>query len=164
MRRAPARGRGALRQAVELLGRYSSRPDLLDRLRRVDELARQHSTTGSEPSCAQLPPPFKLSRRLSSETTAELIAAYEAGSTALELAERYSLGKTSVLRLLRAHGAAMRRQPMTSEQVSEAAQLYRSGLSITQVSDRLGVPTRTLYRALRSRGVRTRDTHGRERP
>jgi predicted DNA binding protein len=43
----------------------------------------------------------KLSNRLTDDQVRELVAAFEAGTTRLELAERYGIGRTSVAKLLR---------------------------------------------------------------
>ena len=43
----------------------------------------------------------KLSNRLTDDQMQELVAAFEAGTTRLELAERYSIGRTSVAKLIR---------------------------------------------------------------
>jgi predicted DNA binding protein len=44
----------------------------------------------------------RLSNRLTDEQVRELVAAFESGSTRMELAERYGIGRTSVAKLLRA--------------------------------------------------------------
>jgi predicted DNA binding protein len=43
----------------------------------------------------------KLSNRLTDEQMRELVAAFEAGTTRMELAERYGIGRSSVAKLLR---------------------------------------------------------------
>jgi DNA-directed RNA polymerase specialized sigma24 family protein len=154
------------RRWVELLGRYSSRTDLLDRLHRAGQLAQGVTANRApEPDSRPAPrPPFKLSQRLSADTTAEILAAYEAGCPSTELATRFKIGKASVLRLLADHDVTRRRQPLTPEQIAEGIRLYESGLSIARVSEYLGVMVRTLGTALRAAGVQMRDSHGRPRP
>lgn len=44
----------------------------------------------------------RLSNRLSDEQVRELVAAFEAGTTRMELAKRYKIGRSSVAKLLRA--------------------------------------------------------------
>ncbi len=43
----------------------------------------------------------RLSNRLTDEQVDELVTAFEAGATRMELAERYGIGRTSVAKLLR---------------------------------------------------------------
>lgn len=43
----------------------------------------------------------KLSNRLTDEQVRELVAAFESGTTRIELAKRYGIGRTSVAKLLR---------------------------------------------------------------
>jgi len=43
----------------------------------------------------------KLSNRLTDDQVRELVAAFEAGTTRMELARRYGIGRTSVTKLLR---------------------------------------------------------------
>lgn len=103
-------------------------------------------------------PPYRLRDRLSADVVAELVAAYEAGGTADDLARAYKIGKVGALRLLHKHTIVRKRPPsrLTPEQVAEAATLYDGGLSIADVGQRLGIPSSTLYRGFRVHGVPTR--------
>lgn len=83
--------------------------------------------------------------------------------SSLELARRYGIGKTSVLRLLDAHHIARRHQAMTPEQIATAIQMYESGLSVALVAEQLNVAGRTVQRALQQAQVARRDTRGRPR-
>ncbi|WP_418001557.1 hypothetical protein ACNO8X_14565 [Mycobacterium sp. PDNC021] len=66
----------------------------------------------------------KLDRRLSSDTVAELVAAYQSGVSTNQLCEQYSISKGGVLKLLADHGVAMRQQPMTDAEINQAVHLY----------------------------------------
>ena len=59
----------------------------------------------------------RLYRRLSPETIAELVAAYEAGESTNSLCRRFGISKGGVLKLLADHNIAMRQQPMTQDGV-----------------------------------------------
>lgn len=106
--------------------------------------------------------PYRLCDRLSPDTIAELVAAYDAGRTADDLAESYKIGKVGVLKLLHQHTAIRRKPPscLTPEQMAEAARLYQAGLSIAAIGVRLGVPSSTLFRGFRVHGVPTRARGG----
>ena len=41
--------------------------------------------------------------------------------------------------------------------------LYQSGLSLAKVADRAGCSSKTVLNYLRAEGIRTRDSHGRQR-
>jgi transposase-like protein len=54
--------------------------------------------------------PHTLSRRLSDETVAAILAAYKAGATTREVGERFGVAHSSVNKLLRQHGGVIRRR------------------------------------------------------
>ena len=95
-------------QMVGLLRAYLNRGDLLDDLR---EAVRQMEVACAEdtPSRSVKTVPRergsqrRLSNRLNDEQVRELVAAFEAGATRMERAERYGIGRTSVAKLLRMH-------------------------------------------------------------
>jgi hypothetical protein len=69
---------------------------------------------------------------------AQLVEDYEAGVETTELTERYRLGKGTVLKLLRVHGVAMRRQGLSPAEIDEAIQLYAAGWSLAKIGERFG--------------------------
>jgi transposase len=79
-----------------------------------------------------------LDRRLSEETIAELVAAYRAGTSSPELAERYGLSETGLIKVLRQAGATIRRQPMTEVEIKQAVKLRNEGQSYDEIGRRLG--------------------------
>lgn len=92
---------------VDLLRAYLNRGDLLHDLR---ETARQLAeAVGSEETPGRSVKTItregggkrKLSNRLTDDQVRELVAAFEAGTTRMELAKRYGIGRTSVAKLLR---------------------------------------------------------------
>jgi hypothetical protein len=102
-------------------------------------------------------------RRLSTDTIQQLIADYQAGTPSTQLMVTYSLGKGTVLRLLREHGVQLRHQRMTPTDVAQAIQLYQAGNSLAAIGTKLGYDHAAIWQALKRAGVPRRDSHGRER-
>jgi hypothetical protein len=57
----------------------------------------------------------------------------------------------------------MRRQGLSPKQIYETVRLYEAGWSLARIGERIGVDPTTALHRLRDCGVKTRDTHGRER-
>jgi len=74
----------------------------------------------------------------------------------------YSLGKGTVLRLLREHGVQLRNHRITPAEVGQAIDLYGQGLSLAAVGARLGYNHGTIWLALKRAGVPRRDSHSRD--
>lgn len=102
-------------------------------------------------------------RRLDKDEIERLIAAYKAGSTVYQLAERWGCHRTTVSQCLKSHGVRMRRVPPSEKQLDDAARLYESGLSLARVGREVGCHPDTLWSHLRQRGVAMRDPHDRRR-
>lgn len=98
----------------------------------------------------------RLDRRLSQETIAELVAAYQAGSSTPELCKRYELSKGGVLKLLRDAGVEMRRRGLTDEQIELAVRLYGQGLGYAEIGRRIGKAKSSVREAVRGREAETR--------
>ena len=94
---------------MELVRRYSNRPDLQERLTEARSRARQrgerepesqaNSATGRAPSV------WRVRDRLTDDDVLRLIAEFLAGTSKRELAAQYELSLGSVKNLLRKHGA-----------------------------------------------------------
>ena len=97
--------------------------------------------------------PSKLSQRLSDETVAAILAAYQAGATTREVGERFSLAHSSVNKLLKEHGITARRRSPNPDEVKRAVQLYEAGLSARVIAEHLGFGASTITRALETRPV-----------
>lgn len=92
---------------VEVLRRHSRNPYVLNRLERT--LTAMAAQQGSRRTKRSTPKPvYALARRMSPATQAELVAGYQAGATARDLAAKHGIAHTTVLGLLRKHGAARR--------------------------------------------------------
>ena len=67
--------------------------------------------------------PSKLSQRLSDETVAAILAAYQAGATTREVGERFGLAHSSVNKLVKERGITPRRRSPNPYEVQRAVQL-----------------------------------------
>lgn len=147
---------------MELATAHSNTLHLRDQLTRLELGGAKLADLPLRPLTPR-PPVERLTLRFGPDDLARLVADYQAGVPTTELVTRYGLGKGSVLRLLREQGVTIRYQSPTTEQVDQAVQLYATGLSLAAVGDHLGFSAHTIRRALLAAGVRTRDSHGRER-
>lgn len=99
----------------------------------------------------------QVQNRLSPEQVAELVLAYQAGTTVNELARAYGINRTTVLEHLRRQGI-QRRRPRRLQQVDidKAVKLYASGASVNSVAYELRVGPTTVRRVLRQARVELR--------
>jgi transposase len=102
---------------------------------------------------AVLPQTQRVDRRLSAETIAVLVQAYQDGASTPELRHRYDLSQGSVIKILHEHAVEMRGQGLADGEILAAAKLYRSGKTLAQLGERFGVSPNAVRRALVSAGV-----------
>lgn len=79
------------------------------------------------------------------------------------IATLHGIHRVTVSQVLERTGTAKRTHSMNPSQVDTAARFYEEGLSLARTGTQLGfyvTPARTM---LLRRGVKTRDSHGRER-
>lgn len=109
-----------------------------------------------------MPPPrvHKVDLRLDPEIILRLVADYGDGTPTTVLTQRYTLGKGTVLKLLRERGVAIRRQGFPPHQVTEAGQLYQSGLSLARLGARYGRSPTVVRKALLDAGITMRPRRG----
>ncbi len=140
---------------MEVLRRTSNNYGVVQR---VTRLARHLERQGKAPAASSRVPhqPHKLSQRLSDETVAAILAAYQAGATTREVGERFGLAHSSVNKLLKEHGITARRRSPNPDEVKCAVQLYEAGLSARVIAEHLGFGASTITRALDKAGVRMR--------
>jgi hypothetical protein len=137
---------------VGLVKRYSKPEYQGSRLRRLVELVEKSVKTQVR-TPTPLPQPQRVDRRLSVETIAELVQAYQDGASTPQLRQRYELGQSSVIKLLHEHGVAMRNQGLVDDDLAVAAKLYRGGEALAQLGQRFEVSPNAVRRALVSVGV-----------
>jgi hypothetical protein len=93
--------------SVEVLTSYSHTPQLAELQRCA--IARRSDAVAADPSSSNQP--WGLGDRLDEHTHADMMAAYQAGSTAASLAVTHSVSVRSVKRLMAAAGVRRRRLP-----------------------------------------------------
>lgn len=92
---------------VELLRRYSNRPDLANPLVSVLEKINDASDAGHEKVTTihgRTASPDYVRHALTDDQVSEVLAAYRSGETAKALAERYRVHINTIKRALRKHG------------------------------------------------------------
>jgi len=105
----------------------------------------------------------QIQRRIPPEEVEELVACYLAGATALALAGKHSIHRTTVLALLERHRVSRRGRVLTPDHIERAVTLYASGLSCASIGRELQVNPETVRQALLKTGVAMRRP-GRPRP
>lgn len=107
--------------------------------------------------------PRRRQYRLSPEQVLDLITAYRSGVAVNELAERFSIHRSTVLDHLNRVGTLRRYSALSDYQIEEAARLYRAGQSLRELGLRYRVHASTVRTALLRLGIKLRDQHGHER-
>ncbi len=122
----------------------------------ADSSAAVERTTPPTPR-AQLP------RRLQTIEVDEMVAAYLAGDTVNDLAQRFGVHRTTVMAHL-TRRAAKRPEISTvkwdDETLVAAAHLYTSGASLSRVGERFGVHASTIANRFQRAGVPIRPRRG----
>ncbi|MET8425087.1 hypothetical protein [Nocardia sp. NPDC004860] len=147
--------------SVDLMRAYSNQGALTSTLKKLRERV---SDQQKRRLTAKVQKVHALARRLSETDRAQIIAAYEGGTSANQLASDHQLAKGSILEILRTGGAAIRQQRrLSSEEIDQAIVSYQDGQSLATIAEQLGVQAATVRSALVRRGVPRRDSHGRPR-
>jgi hypothetical protein len=124
---------------------------------RLSELPAYHSQESSADR------PYALSRRLGAAVVQEIVGCYEAGATAAELAERYSVSRTGITNLLHFQGATVRTpRGLSPTDIDLAERLYASGWLLREIGVELGFSRDAVRRVLLQRGVVLRSGYGSE--
>jgi hypothetical protein len=95
---------------VDLLVAYSNRPDLREQLQQVAVILSEATIQDDEPDSSADGEMHSATRwwslrdRFSPEDLQVMIDLYKTGTTAKQVAEKFSVSKRSVTRLLRQHG------------------------------------------------------------
>jgi hypothetical protein len=105
--------------------------------------------------------PYSPRLHLTANEIEEIVAAYEAGSTAKELGVRWGIHRSTVSALLKGRGLVLRNRPLDEGEVAAAIRLYQSGLSLVAVGERLARDPSSVRFILLRAGIPRRDTHGR---
>jgi hypothetical protein len=86
----------------------------------------------------------------------ERVAAYVVGATALSLAGKHSIHRTTVLALLERQQVSMRGRVLTPDHIERAVSSYASGRSCASIGKELQVNPETIRQALLKAGVAMR--------
>jgi len=92
-------------------------------------------------------------KHLADDEITELVAAYRAGSTILELTTRLGCDRKTVIRYLKLHCVETRYRRLSPAQIDEAVTLYRKGMSLAKLGRQLGVSPKTVKARLVERAV-----------
>jgi transposase-like protein len=95
----------------------------------------------------------KLSHRLRAETVASIVAAYEAGATANQLALEFGLAKSSVLAVLRREGVPIRLLRLSPADRLRVVAMYRQGMSQAEIGRRFGRHKSAIWHLLKRAGA-----------
>jgi len=115
----------------------------------------------TQPPKSPKPRDYAVYRRLAPATIQQLVTNYQAGAPSTQLMVTYTLGKGTVLRLLREEGIQLRNQRMSPDHIEQVIQLYGHGHSLAAVGAKLGYDHGTIWQALKRAGVPRRDCHAR---
>ncbi|WP_235781156.1 hypothetical protein [Sinomonas notoginsengisoli] len=114
----------------------------------------QTADTSHTQSAVALPAPrqrYRLVDRLGADVLDNLIARYEAGEPTTALSAECGIAKSSLLRLLKERGIAMRQQSLTAEQKTRMLQLRGQGRAIRAIAAEVGCSYGTAQAFLTSR-------------
>src|ERR1039458_176640 len=101
-------------------------------------------------------PRTQVHRRLRPAKIEDLVAVYQAGATACQLADRFRIHRTTVLSLLERQSVARRNRSLSFAQVVQARELYAARQSRAKVGKQLGCHASTGRLAPLHAGVRMR--------
>jgi len=122
-------------------------------------------STSDEPAVLQLPAENAITeyrrrpqRKLSLEQQAELVAAYKTGATTYDLAEQFSLHRTTVSKLIAAAGHKVRGTGLLPHEIPDVVHRYQAGESMTSLARVFDVSKANVKKHLLEAGTRLRDT------
>jgi hypothetical protein len=111
------------------------------------------------PSTRTVRSPRRNQRKLDPEAVQALVSARTNGAEIDDLAERFGIGRNTVMAHLEREGVPGRRWPgrtLSPEQLEAAGQLYETGVNLIVVGEQFGVDRRYLRKALPAAGFRLR--------
>lgn len=132
------------------MGRYSRFPEQMKRTRKLLALSRQ---TWPDRSQTDITSGRRVSWRLSSVDLEGLVADYKAGMTSRQLALQYGLARSTVVGLLREHGASVRHPRVSAADCARAVELNQSGVSQVEIARMVGRSPSVIWHVLERAGV-----------
>lgn len=121
-------------------------------LKQLQKLARL-AACASDEAPEEAHQSWLIRRRLSDADVSEIVQLYESGVGTPQLCRDFELSKYSVLKLLRAEGVQMRRQPLSASQRRNAVRLYHEGETIDAVAAQLSASYSRVREAILDAGV-----------
>jgi hypothetical protein len=118
------------------------------------------------PSTRTVRSPRRIQRKLTPDEVSDLVELRRNGCEIDALAERFGVGRSTVMEQLKRAGVPGRRwqgRTLSPEQLEEAGRLYESGLNLIAVAEQFDVDRRYLRRALPSAGFAVRNAGQRKR-
>jgi predicted DNA-binding protein YlxM (UPF0122 family) len=140
-------------EVIALLAKHDLTPTLERLLGQPDDDAHQPVVTT----------PRQQQRRLAPDQIATLLVMYVEGTSVQQLADEFSLHRTTVMEHLERNGIPRRPclRQLTDEQVAQASECYSRGESLATVATHYSVSARTIAREFKRAGIDTRPQRGR---
>jgi DNA-directed RNA polymerase specialized sigma24 family protein len=137
---------------VELIGRYSNKDRIIEKLLKTVQTACELTSSGQRVDA----PSHRHLRRLVPAEEDALIENYRAGTDMGDVATKFGIHRTTVASILRRHQVPLRRQGLSVDQVALGSRLYGEGLSLVRVAERFGCDAETVRQAFIRAGVPVR--------
>jgi transposase len=131
------------------VGRYAKNSHQMRQVRRAADCAQRSWPDRERPARIT---PRRVTRRLSESELQDLISAYGDGATGRELAERYGLARSTVIKLLKDRGVAVRHPRVSDAEVHQIVHLYQQGFRQSDIAQRLGRHKSLVWHVLRRAG------------
>ncbi|TVT20703.1 hypothetical protein LWP59_33840 [Amycolatopsis acidiphila] len=110
-------------------------------------------------SLPEVAPPatvYRIQRQLRPDEVAQMVAQYRAGATMQDLADRFDVHRTTILKRLQTLGITTRFSKLEPDEVREAAELYRSGWTLDNLAKKYRVASSTVRAYFLADGVALR--------
>ncbi len=140
---------------MRLLRSYCNRERATSQLRSLLTRALREDVTRPE----ALDAPRVGSKQLSTEANAAIVADYEAGLRATEIARKYSINESTVHHRLKRAGVAKRPNSMSEDEITLAVALRADGHSYDRIAERVGFSATTVRNMLKRASTCRRRAH-----
>lgn len=107
---------------------------------------------------------YRTMRPLRQDEVDELVVAYQAGATVVDLAARFGIDRKTVGQHLGRRNVETKPASLHPDDVLAAAELYRLGWSLIRLAEKFGVAGNTVRRHLLEAGVELRPRRGWDYP
>ena len=96
--------------------------------------------------------PRRVTRRLGEAELQALVTAHQAGATGGELAARYGLARSTVIKLLKDRGVEVRHPRVSEAEVARIVGLYQQGFRQSDIARQVGRHKSLVWHVLRRAG------------